>query len=473
MKSRSQRFTLFAAIALTAVLSSAAMAFAETTLADIEKSVAAVRDYDYGKSREPLLTVEKLINETHGNAELRAAIEKELVKLLDSDASLACKQFVCKKLWTIGTEASLPALAKLLESENNHLAEAACYALSSNPSPMVDAVLPGALDRAKGNALIDLTNLLGERRSAESAEAIARLTGNKDGAVAEAAIAALGKIASEPAVRALADLRRSDDPKRRDWANHASLQCAYELEKRGNRAAAAKIYEQLAVSGEPLPVRRGASLGVTRLKMTATRPATDDLAQVKEVPIFDSKTFTGWEGNLEMFRIEEGAIVAGTLKKAIPRNEFLCTTKEYGDFELRLKVRLLGPKESANAGIQIRSRRIPNHHEMIGYQADMGQHYWGCLYDESRRQKILAAPDPKELAKILKPDDWNDYVIRCVGKRIQLWVNGHQTVDYTEPDDSIEQTGLIGLQIHSGQPSEARYKDVTIKCRNYATEKGE
>jgi len=473
MKYRGQPITLFALIALTAVLASAAVAFSETTQADIERSVAAIRDYDYGRSRKALLTVEKLVNETHRDPELRAAIEKELAKLLESDVSVACKQFVCKQLWIIGTEASLPALRKLLESEDTRMAEAACYALSSSPSPRADSVLLGALGRARGNALIAVINLLGERRSAESAEAIVKVARNKDGAVADAAIAALGKIASQQSVRALADLRRSDDPQRRTQASHASLQCAYELEKRGNLAAAAEIYEQLASSGEPSPVRRGARLGLARLKMTAVGPPADDFAQVKEVPIFDGKTFIGWEGNLDMFRIEDGAIVAGTLKKAIPRNEFLCTTKEYGDFELRLRVRLIGPKESANAGIQIRSRRIPNHHEMIGYQADMGQHYWGCLYDESRRQQILAAPDPKRLVKILKPDDWNSYVIRCVGKRIQLWVNGYQTVDYTEPDDSIEQTGLIGLQIHSGPPSEAWYKDITIKRRNDASQKGE
>jgi hypothetical protein len=84
--------------------------------------------------------------------------------------------------------------------------------------------------------------------------------------------------------------------------------------------------------------------------------------------------------------------------------------RQFSDFELRLKVKLLG--EDANAGIQIRSRRIPNHHEMIGYQADMGQHYWGCLYDESRRRKILANVNRQELDKVLKLDDWNEYVIR-------------------------------------------------------------
>jgi len=99
---------------------------------------------------------------------------------------------------------------------------------------------------------------------------------------------------------------------------------------------------------------------------------------------------------------------------------------------------------------------------MIGYQADMGQKYWGCLYDESRRNKILAQPDAETLQKALKPGAWNDYVIRCTGRRVQLWLNGVQTVDYTEPDTVLEQTGLIGLQIHSGPPSEAWYKDITI-----------
>ncbi len=67
------------------------------------------------------------------------------------------------------------------------------------------------------------------------------------------------------------------------------------------------------------------------------------------------------------------------------------------------------------------------------------------------------------MAKLIKPDDWNQYVIRCQGRRIQLWINDRQTVDYTEPDESLEQTGIIGLQIHAGAPGEAWYKDIEIK----------
>ncbi len=54
----------------------------------------------------------------------------------------------------------------------------------------------------------------------------------------------------------------------------------------------------------------------------------------------------------------------------MPRNEFLCTKKTYGNFELRLEAKLVGKGD--NAGIQFRTRRIPNHHEVSGYQADMG-----------------------------------------------------------------------------------------------------
>lgn len=177
--------------------------------------------------------------------------------------------------------------------------------------------------------------------------------------------------------------------------------------------------------------------------------------------IFDGQTLDGWEGNFDWFKVEQGSIVGGRLSGPVPRNEFLCTVDEYDDFELKLKFKLVG--EKANGGVQFRSRRIPNHHEMIGYQADLGDGYWGALYDESRRKKVLVGPNKDELNKVLKRDDWNDYRIRAEGRHIQLWINGYQTVDYTEPDESIEQKGLIGVQIHAGPPSETWYKDLEIQ----------
>lgn len=186
-------------------------------------------------------------------------------------------------------------------------------------------------------------------------------------------------------------------------------------------------------------------------------------AQPKAVRLFDGKTFDGWEGNLKLFRIENGAIIGGSLKEPIARNEFLCTQQEYGDFVLRLKVKLIGDPAKANAGIQFRTRRIPDNHEVSGYQADMGQNYWGALYDESRRKKVLAAPAAETLSKALKLGEWNEYVIRAEGKQIRLSLNGVETVNYTEAESGIEQKGLICVQIHSGPASEAWYKDITLE----------
>jgi len=177
--------------------------------------------------------------------------------------------------------------------------------------------------------------------------------------------------------------------------------------------------------------------------------------------IFDSKSLDGWDGDHSVFRIEDGAIVGGNLQNRIPHNFFLRYEKSFDDFELRLQFRVVG--ESTNAGIQLRSERIANHHEMIGYQADLGQSYWGCLYDESRRRQILASPDPKKLATVLKRDGWNDYRMLCRGRRIQLWINDFQTVDYTEQDKKIPVSGHIALQIHGGPPGEAWYRNIRIQ----------
>lgn len=182
-------------------------------------------------------------------------------------------------------------------------------------------------------------------------------------------------------------------------------------------------------------------------------------------PLFDGKTFDGWEGDLKTFRIEDGAIVGGTMKERIPRNEFLCTKQEFGDFELRLQAKLAG--DGANAGVQFRTKRIPNHHEVIGYQCDMGHMegrcIWGSLYDESRRKKFLIHGDKDKVEKAFKPGEWNDFVVRCEGPRVQIWLNGVPTIDYKEDDEKVERTGVIAVQIHGGPPSEASYRKIRIK----------
>jgi hypothetical protein len=184
-------------------------------------------------------------------------------------------------------------------------------------------------------------------------------------------------------------------------------------------------------------------------------------AAPKWVSLFDGKTLKGWEGDEKVFRVEQGAIVGGNLKQGLPDNQFLCTTREFRNFKLRAKCKLVG--EKANGGIQFRSRRVPNSSEMSGYQADEDAKWWGNLYEESGRNKILAGPTEEQRQKIVRPDDWNDYLIICQGKHVQLFLNGVQTVDYTETSKDALRRGVIGLQIHAcKKPTEAWYKDIEI-----------
>lgn len=190
----------------------------------------------------------------------------------------------------------------------------------------------------------------------------------------------------------------------------------------------------------------------------------DDFA-VYSLPIFNGNSLLGWEGNAYWFRVEEKAIVAGRLTEKIPHNEFLCTVREYADFELRFDAKLVG--EGQNAGVQFRSQRIAGSTEVSGYQADIGNAWnrpvWGALYDESRRNKMLAEPGADLGKKLVKPEQWNSMRVICKGPRVQIFVNGERTVDYTEMDDAIPRHGKIGLQIHSGKPTEAWYRNIRIR----------
>ena len=196
----------------------------------------------------------------------------------------------------------------------------------------------------------------------------------------------------------------------------------------------------------------------------ATPLVADDFLD-QSLSLFDGETLKGWEGNAAWFRVEDGAIVAGRLDKTIPHNEFLCTVQNYDDFELRLEAKLIG--DGKNAGVQFRSKRVPRSSEVSGYQADIGsigeRIIWGALYDESRRRRMLAETDQELAKQIVRNDQWNLIRVVCKDAKIQIFVNGKQTVDYVEPDEQIRSFGVIGLQIHSGPASEAWYRNIRIR----------
>lgn len=184
-----------------------------------------------------------------------------------------------------------------------------------------------------------------------------------------------------------------------------------------------------------------------------------------EKSLFDGESFAGWQGDTEnTWRVQDGMIVGGSLMETVPNNEFLVTDRIYENFILTLKIKLTGTEGFINSGVQFHSKRlsIPSY-EMEGYQADWGKGYWASLYDESRRNITLIAPDSAQVLSWININDWNDYKVHAENGRIQLYINGHQTVDYTESDQTIPQRGLIGLQIHGGGKAQVAFKDIFIE----------
>jgi len=183
-------------------------------------------------------------------------------------------------------------------------------------------------------------------------------------------------------------------------------------------------------------------------------------------PLFDGKTLAGWEtSDTALWRVEDGAIVAGNGRDKIPRNTFIFSKESFRDFEFRCEFKLTGDPKTGmiNSGIQFRSERMGNG-QPKGYQADMGDPaWWGGIYDEHRRNKLLIASNMEDLNKVLKRDDWNEYVIRCEGARSRLWINGLLTSDYVEKDVGIPKSGRFAFQLHSGGAAKMSFRNITIE----------
>lgn len=371
-----------------------------------------------------------------------------LLTLLSGDNPTEIKARACQQLAHTGGPEAVPALAALLADDA--LSAFARTALENIPGPAAGEALRAALSRLTGTGQAGVIDSLGARRDVAAVPALQALVTNTADGIASAALSALAKITTPEALATLRQTVATGSAAAQIAAAHAALAAAQSLIARSQRTSAEPLLQAVLAASVPAHVRtaaQGLLLPVYIAKTTRR--------------LFDGKSFAGWEGDLTYFRIEDGAVKAGRLDRPIPQNEFLATTAEFADFELRLKVRLLA--EKGNAGIQFRSQRVAGSREMIGYQADVSPEFWGALYDESRRRTFLGVrPEPALIRRALKPDAWNAYTIRCEGPRVRLWLNGQLTVDFTETLPGAARTGRLGLQIHSGPATEAWYQDIEL-----------
>ncbi len=168
---------------------------------------------------------------------------------------------------------------------------------------------------------------------------------------------------------------------------------------------------------------------------------------------FNGKDLANWDGDPELWRVENGEIV-GQTATGLKHNEFLKSQFVLSDFRLICQVKLT--PNSANSGIQFRSEPF-GEYEMKGCQADIGEGWWGKLYDENGR----AVLSPKPGDPFVKTNDWNTYEILAVGGKIRTALNGQLCTDLDDPQ--VAMRGITGLQVHAGGPTEVRFKDFKLE----------
>jgi hypothetical protein len=234
--------------------------------------------------------------------------------------------------------------------------------------------------------------------------------------------------------------------------------------------------------------RASLAVGLVIVASVGFLMADDKKNQDGAVPLFDGRSLEGWDGDPDLWRVEDGAIVGQTTNELKPKggaNTFLIYTgnQELADFELRIMWKL----EGGNSGVQYRSKKFPdakdNHWVVGGYQADMdgGNTYTGICYeergrgilvprgqtltiDEDGKKAVEKKADEKEIVSMIKKGDWNEYVITCKGNHCVQKINGATTAEFTDNQPGkAAAKGILALQIHQGPPMKVSFKDIQLK----------
>ncbi|MCX7049035.1 MAG: DUF1080 domain-containing protein [Candidatus Sumerlaeota bacterium] len=229
-------------------------------------------------------------------------------------------------------------------------------------------------------------------------------------------------------------------------------------------------------------------LAAAHLRAQDAKPAAQAKPDAEGfISLFDGKTLDGWDGNTDLWSVKDGCIVGQTSAGApLKSNTFLIWKGgEPGDFELHVTWKMT----NHNSGIQYRSKHFdakagdPNKWILGGYQADMDEKnaFTGICYeergravfvgrgekitvDEAGKKTVESKADSKEIAKVIKAGDWNEYVIICKGPHCIQKLNGVTTAEFTDNQkDKAMSKGLIGFQLHAGPPMQMFFKDIKIK----------
>jgi type 1 glutamine amidotransferase len=214
-------------------------------------------------------------------------------------------------------------------------------------------------------------------------------------------------------------------------------------------------------------------------------PGTQPVAGLEPgfVSLFDGKTLDGWEGDRNIWSVQDGAITGQTTAETkLKENNFLVWKDQVEDFELRLKFRL----ENGNSGIYYHAqKRRPGQTEgdpLIGTQADfdasgrwtgvimeyllrnvLAERGQKVVIDEGGKKQATPLGDPAELLAIVQPEQWNDYTVVAKGGNVVLNINGVTMCELDDRDPKRLVHGWLALQVHVGSPMRVQFKDIYLR----------
>ncbi len=201
--------------------------------------------------------------------------------------------------------------------------------------------------------------------------------------------------------------------------------------------------------------------------------------------LFNGRDLTGWDGNPDLWSVEDEAITGRTTAEApLKFNTFLIWQgKPLEDFQLELQYRIV----DGNSGIQYRSRVIDASKWIVGgYQADIeaGKKYTGILYEEKGRgiltlrgERVVITADGKktktsfakteDLQKKIVNEGWNNYLIEARGNVLKHTING-QLMSETDDAEKGKRSaaGVLALQVHQGPPMTVQFRAIRLKRLN-------
>ncbi len=256
-----------------------------------EDPFQSLKTYTFGADRKDLEAVESQVREALTNPQASAILERRLAAVLSSDSTFEARQFVCRQLRLIGTEASVPALATLLPDPK--LSSSARYALEAMPNAAAGRALREALGISQGEALVGVINSVGLRADQDAVDKLVPILSGKDAACVKAAVTALGKIGGVPALGVLCAVAVPFAPDAADTATvvvrldegvkpalldgvlvDAFLACAERFARDGERDYAKEIYTRLyAAPIIPSHLKVAALRGLLAVSPTEAIPA--------------------------------------------------------------------------------------------------------------------------------------------------------------------------------------------------------